>query len=1509
MTTRIKLRRDTAANWTAANPILSLGEPGYDTTNNKLKIGDGTSTWTQLDYLTDATLGGDVGIVAGNILPSVDNTYDLGSPDKQWRHVYTAGGSIYLDNIKLTNNAGKLEVTKVINPGEENEEPDPEDSNAGDSVTSKLTNGEHEFKLEDDGTLSLDGDPFTGGGGASTGQWAFNGDTAYNSTGNGLYIQPGQGNADGSIYIPTTEEGGDLTISNNSGGTGAVTVSTNNKTWVFDANGNLSLPAGGDILDSSGISVLGGGGGGSSGSGIVERTVSFPLGQSGDTRGTIALTPEGETYICTADWENSATGLQGTFTSVTVELYDISQSGGIFNSAVLSIENSPEIYNIIRYGSWTEGQFTIDAGATWGGAKNVTSTSFNDPAGLMYISWLVGPGDPQEIPLGTSITVVYNGGGTQLPIWKRLVDLTTEDGDYGAISWRNPGDLTIETLRPQGYTGDCDLNLYAADDVFITANGDEVSIQANTNVVIESDDGNHAWTFAQDGSLKLPSLNNTGYQNGYGLNGPTLRLGGENDPTEQIIITGPVPDSNNANAQRLVIQGQRGYGTWQQPNAGEGGDVYIWGGTGGEGTFSGQDIGGSGGDIKIRGGQGQNNQGGYVKIEGGSAQDWNGGSNTGGYIEISAGDALGGNGNGADVNIRGGRGVGTGNNGNVNIRTGITSQHEWVFDNGGNLSLPTNGGIDFNYGYIDQDTTIDNNALRLSGGVDVGIYTNEDAKRWLFKTDGKLELPVGGDIVDSSGNSVLSAGADTNVWVQTFASDTVGDNVTAATSVEYDPDGNVIALFSHDDTNNTERYISVAKFDTSGGKLWQQRFAAGQYSDGWGLAADSTAIYVAGELDGTGSPAAYQVSSLMKLNTANGNVIWMKSFDFGEQSYSQVVDVASDGNPVMVGHAYSGGQAFLTTTKLDKDTGNIIWSRKLDGQNGEYSYGMAVGPAGEIVVIGYMDNVGILNTAATLYSDPASNANWTNNTGGFAGGLTFAVEFTAGVPNFTSVVDPVGGRSVDDVLGTLSGTGFGGTSPADDMILKVGTVTAGDSYDKMLVVKYDSAGSIQWQKAIQYDAGFDCSGADADIDADGNIYICGQYWKSDGASGTTTAMSLLKMDGNGTKQWSRRTIGDCQDIATSVVVGPDNCLYLSGVTGNAGGSDYTFVIAKFTPLGSVVWQRLLDNTTTWTFGSNWFGSGGGSNIAVKSGYVAVSGGYGDPGPNPETAFIAQISNAGSLFAVGDWDFKGASFSGLLDNTASDLTVTAAGKTDSDNAINITIASQTPATDATNFLVPTKYVLSTPIGDLTVLNNILRGTGDNSGGNGLFLAPGPDLNDMYFKIRGGDNPTHLHFDTGNNEYYDQYWGDDNKYLKLGANGIVTIQAYTPMLGGETWTFSTDRTTTIPGALIQGTVAATYTSTPLPLNVKFATNKLADGSYTLADGVEGQIMYLVPQTGVTPANVSVDVANFRTGGFASTNGLLYPFRIFNDANASYYDSRAFCTLIFTDGAWQQSGGSWD
>lgn len=46
--TKIKLRRDTAANWTSTNPVLASGEMGYATDIKVLKTGDGFTAWNLL---------------------------------------------------------------------------------------------------------------------------------------------------------------------------------------------------------------------------------------------------------------------------------------------------------------------------------------------------------------------------------------------------------------------------------------------------------------------------------------------------------------------------------------------------------------------------------------------------------------------------------------------------------------------------------------------------------------------------------------------------------------------------------------------------------------------------------------------------------------------------------------------------------------------------------------------------------------------------------------------------------------------------------------------------------------------------------------------------------------------------------------------------------------------------------------------------------------------------------------------------------------------------------------------------------------------------------------------------------------------------------------------------------------------------------------------------------------------------------------------------------------------
>jgi hypothetical protein len=98
------------------------------------------------------------------------------------------------------------------------------------------------------------------------------------------------------------------------------------------------------------------------------------------------------------------------------------------------------------------------------------------------------------------------------------------------------------------------------------------------------------------------------------------------------------------------------------------------------------------------------------------------------------------------------------------------------------------------------------------------------------------------------------------------------------------------------------------------------------------------------------------------------------------------------------------------------------------------------------------------------------------------------------------------------------------------------------------------------------------------------------------------------------------------------------------------------------------------------------------------------------------------------------------------------------------------------------------------GNVTFDDNIVIGTGDEYGGAGLYLATGPNgvANVQYLRVRGGDAPTHIHLDTGNNQAYDQYFGDDAKYVKLelGDAGNVVVGTDDATGNSYRWSFTSD-----------------------------------------------------------------------------------------------------------------------
>lgn len=112
-------------------------------------------------------------------------------------------------------------------------------------------------------TYEWDGVKWTGigtsgssGGTTNSGNFAFNNDTIYNFEGNemNLLSQLGLNNADAGVIVPADANSSidALQIFNGAGG---VTITSNNNDFTF-IDGDLTLPPGGDILDSTGQSVL-----------------------------------------------------------------------------------------------------------------------------------------------------------------------------------------------------------------------------------------------------------------------------------------------------------------------------------------------------------------------------------------------------------------------------------------------------------------------------------------------------------------------------------------------------------------------------------------------------------------------------------------------------------------------------------------------------------------------------------------------------------------------------------------------------------------------------------------------------------------------------------------------------------------------------------------------------------------------------------------------------------------------------------------------------------------------------------------------------------------------------------------------------------------------------------------------------------------------------------------------------------------------------------------------------
>jgi hypothetical protein len=120
-----------------------------------------------------------------------------------------------------------------------------------------------------------------------------------------------------------------------------------------------------------------------------------------------------------------------------------------------------------------------------------------------------------EIGVDTTLGKFKIGNGTST--WTQLQFQSAsiadfefiDDGGDGSFMTITDHDMTIRTLRDEdSVDSDCDINIEAADDVFIRAYGDEVGISAKDEVTITSNsndtNSDKEWTFNRNGHIKFP---------------------------------------------------------------------------------------------------------------------------------------------------------------------------------------------------------------------------------------------------------------------------------------------------------------------------------------------------------------------------------------------------------------------------------------------------------------------------------------------------------------------------------------------------------------------------------------------------------------------------------------------------------------------------------------------------------------------------------------------------------------------------------------------------------------------------------------------------------------------------------------------------------------------------------------------------------------------------------------------------------------------------------------------
>ena len=413
--------------------------------------------------------------------------------------------------------------------------------------------------------------------------------------------------------------------------------------------------------------------------------------------------------------------------------------------------------------------------------------------------------------------------------------------------------------------------------------------------------------------------------------------------------------------------------------------------------------------------------------------------------------------------------------------------------------------------------------------------------------------------------------------------------------------------------------MSTAGHSTGGASIgWISTFGAAGTDRINQVALDSTGgVYTIGTANGLGTGNSNDDALLTKY-TSNGTIEWQRVLGGTNADYGNGIAIDSSNNICITGYTYSvNGTAVAYVAKYNS-SGTLQWQRWLGGGS-EYGNAISTDSSGNVYVTGRSFYGGTTNyDFLTFKYDSSGTLQWQRRIGGSGSSNEIAAAIVANSSGNTVVV------------GYSSGLGAGS--------------------DDILIVRYGPTSSLLSSSTLG-GTGSE-RGYGVALDSSDNFYIVGST-TSAGAGGTD--LILAKYNSSATLQWQRTLGGTGTDLGSGVAVDSSNNVYVVGQTDSQGAGSYDVLIAKYNSAGTLQWQRVLGIAANGEYGY-------GIAVDSASGHFYITGFTTSVGAGGWDAFVAKFPVSGSgIGTFGIWTYQESTLTAATSNlTANSGLTTSAG---------------------------------------------------------------------------------------------------------------------------------------------------------------------------------------------------------------------------------------------------------